>query len=172
MDKLEDKPLSKNPASQTIGEFAAAYGGIYEHSPWIAEGAYAQRDNIHSVLELHAAMKSALAAAQHDRKLALIKAHPDLACAEGAKLTESSVSEQQGAGLKQCTPGEFAEFQKLNAEYKAKFGFPFIVAVRGLNRQDILKMFRERIVHAADDEFDMALEQVNRIAYFRLMALP
>ena len=172
MDKLDDKPLSKNPASQTIGEFVEAYGNIYEHSPWIAEGAYAQRDNLHTVVELHAAMKAAMAAATKDKKLALIKAHPDLACAEGVKLTEASVSEQQGAGLKECTPGEYAAFQQLNAEYKTKFGFPFIVAVKGLNRQEILEMFRARILHDADDEFEMALEQIDRIAYFRLMALP
>lgn len=171
-EKLEDKPLSKNPKEQTIGDFTTTYGAIYEHSPWIAEGAYAQRDNIHTVLELHTAMKAALAAATKDRKLALIKAHPELACAEGVKLTDASVSEQKGAGLKECSPAEFAEFQKLNADYKTKFGFPFIIAVKGHNRQSILTAFRERINHDADDEFETALEQINRIAYFRLMALP
>jgi len=172
VDNPDDKPLSKNPKEQTIGDFTETYGGIYENSPWIAEGAYAQRDNVRTVLELHAAMKSALAAAPRDKKLALIKAHPDLACAEGTKLTESSASEQAGAGLKECTPEEFAEFQKLNADYKAKFGFPFIVAVKGLTRLDILKAFRERITHDADDEFEAALEQINKIALFRLMMLP
>jgi OHCU decarboxylase len=170
-EKLEDKPLSINPKEQTIGDFTATYGAIYEHSPWIAEGAYAQRDNIHTVLELHTAMKASLAAASKDRKLALIKAHPELACAEGVKLTDASVSEQAGAGLKECTPEEFAEFQQLNKDYQAKFGFPFIVAVKGHNRQSILKAFRERIKHDPDDEFEAALEQINKIAYFRLMAL-
>lgn len=172
MDNPEDKPLSKAPSTQTIGEFVETYGGVYEHSPWIAEGAYAQRENIRTVLELHAALKAAMLAAPREKKLALIKAHPDLACAPGTALTASSTSEQTGAGLKECSPEEYAEFQKLNADYKTKFGFPFIVAVKGLNRKQILEMFRERINHNPDDEFDMALEQINKIAYFRLMALP
>lgn len=171
MDNPEDKPLSKAPSSQTIGEFTTMYGGIYEHSPWIAEAAYAQRENLHTVLELHNAMKAAVGGATREKKLALIKAHPDLACAEAVKLTDSSTSEQQGAGLKECSPEEFAEFQKLNADYKTKFGFPFIVAVKGLNRHQILEQFRTRINDAADDEFETALEQINKIAYFRLMAL-
>ena len=168
----QDKPLGKAPASQTIGEFKEMYGGVYESSPWVAEGAYALRDTLHTTLELHAAMKEVVDAAPREKQLALIKAHPDLACApaDEGKLTAESRSEQKGAGLDQCTPQEFAEFQRLNAEYKEKFGFPFIVAVKGLTRADILAQFRERINHAADDEFIVALEQINKIAYFRLFA--
>jgi OHCU decarboxylase len=115
-------------------------------------------------------MKAAVIAASREKKLALIRAHPDLACAE-RNLTAESTSEQKGAGLKECSPEEFAEFQKLNAEYKKKFGFPFIIAVKGLNRTDILKAFRQRINNSADAEFDAALEQIHRIAWFRLSAL-
>ncbi len=171
---MDDKPLGKKPSDMSLGEFLRVYGGIYEHSPWIAEGAYASRAVIATVSALHAAMKAAVANAPRDKKLALIKAHPDLACApaEVSKLTQSSVSEQKGAGLNQCTPEEYAEFQQLNADYKKKFGFPFIIAVKGLNRLDILKEFRRRMNNAPDDEFNTALAQIDRIAYFRLMALP
>ena len=171
---MDDKALTKKPSDLSLGEFIREYGGIYEHSPWIAEGAYTARANIATVVALHTAMKTAVANAPRDKKLALIKAHPDLACApfEAAKLTQSSVSEQKGAGLNQCTAEEYAEFQKLNADYKKKFGFPFIIAVKGLNRLDILKEFRRRMNNAPDEEFNTALGQIDRIAYFRLMALP
>jgi OHCU decarboxylase len=149
-------------------EFLKKYGGIYEHSPWIAEAAFAAGAD--TAEKIHAAMKAAVTNASREKKLALICAHPDLACAE-RNLTAESTSEQQGAGLKQCSPEEFAEFQKLNIEYKKKFGFPFIIAVKGLNRQDILQAFRSRIHNDAAAEFDTALEQIHKIARFRLMAL-
>ncbi len=144
-------------------EFVQKYGSIYEHSPWVAEAAFGAED-------IPAAMRQAVDQAGHDKQLILIKAHPDL----GEKLdtlTASSVSEQQGAGLNQCSPEEFAEFQKLNTAYKEKFGFPFIVAVKGLNRHDILERFRQRIDHDRETEFATALEQIHRIAHFRLDAL-
>ena len=148
-------------------EFLKTYGSIYEHSPWIAEAAYAEA---HDTTELlHAAMKAAVTGATYEKKLALIKAHPDLACAE--KMTEDSVSEQKNAGLNQCSPEEFAEFKKLNAEYKGKFGFPFIIAVKGLTRQDILVAFRARIHNERQAEFEMALEQIHKIALLRLQSL-
>src|SRR5262249_50305375 len=137
----------KNPPSRMNGdEFMALYGGIYEKSPWIAEEAFARQD-IDTVEELHAAMKRAVVRADMNQQLNLIRAHPDLgvAAADLSKLTKESQSEQSGAGLKSCTPEEFAEFQKLNAAYKAKFGFPFIIAVKGLTRQDILQAFRARM---------------------------
>lgn len=144
-------------------QFVQKYGSIYEHSPWVAEAAFGAED-------IPAAMRRAVDQAGHDKQLILIRAHPDL----GEKLdtlTASSVSEQQGAGLNQCSPEEFAEFQKLNTAYKEKFGFPFIVAVKGLNRQDILDRFRQRIDHDRETEFSTAMEQIHRIAHFRLEAL-
>lgn len=143
-------------------EFITKYGGIYEHSPWIAEAAYGAAD-------IHAAMKTAVTNASHDKKLALIRAHPELG--SKVKMAEASVSEQKGAGLDQCTPAEFAEFQKLNAEYNKKFGFPFIIAVKGLTRTDILKAFRQRMNNNQAAEFETALEQIHKIAKFRLAAL-
>jgi OHCU decarboxylase len=148
-------------------QFMETYGGIYEHSPWIAEAAHAAAAA--GTDAIHAAMKAAVAAASRDRQLALIRAHPDLACAQ--KMTADSVSEQKGAGLNECSPEEFAEFKKLNAEYKQKFGFPFIIAVKGLTRQDILQAFRKRIRNSEQEEFATALEQIHKIALFRLQAL-
>lgn len=147
-------------------EFVKKYGSIYEHSPWVAEAAYGAAD-------IQSVMRATVDAASHDKKLILIKAHPDLACAPAdlSKLTKDSVSEQTGAGLNQCTPEEFAEFQRLNADYKKKFGFPFIIAVKGLRRADILHAFRKRLHNDAEAEFSTAIEQIHKIAGFRLAAL-
>ena len=145
-------------------DFLKTYGGIYEHSPWVAAAAFDVGADTPE--KIQAAMKAEVNAASHEKKLALICAHPDLACVQG--LTAASTSEQAGAGLNQCTPEELAEFQKLNTDYKKKFGFPFIVAVRGLHRTDILKQFRKRINNDAATEFETALEQVHKIAGFRL----
>jgi OHCU decarboxylase len=151
----------------TKQDFLKTYSTIYEHSTWIAEAAFAASANTPE--KIHAAMKAAIHAAPREKKLALIRAHPDLACAQG--LTAASTSEQAGAGLNHCTPEELAEFQKLNADYKRKFGFPFVVAVRGLHRTDILQQFRERINNDVAVEFETALEQIHKIAWLRLSAL-
>lgn len=152
--------------------FLKRYGGVYEHSPWIAETAFAA-GKMETPEELHAAMREAVAVSGRDRKLALIAAHPDLACApaDAGSLTPSSVSEQKGAGLDRCTPEEYAEFRHLNAAYREKFGFPFIVAVKGMTRADILQAFRTRIQNTPEKEFEAALEQIHKIAGFRLAAL-
>src|SRR5690348_8502431 len=138
--------LKSKPSRMTGDEFMDVYGGIYEKSPWIAEAAF-ERHDIDTVEELHAAMKTAVNKADMNQQLALVRAHPDLAVAPAqmSSLTKESQSEQAGAGLKNCTPEEFEEFKRLNVEYKAKFGFPFIVAVKGLSRQDILNQFRQRM---------------------------
>ncbi len=170
----DDKELSRKPGDVSLDEFLKIYGGIYEHSPWIAESAF--RSGAATVRAMHDMMKKTVAAGTDEQKMALIKAHPDLACAcapaAAATLTAASVSEQKGAGLKECTPEEYAEFQQLNRDYKAKFGFPFIVAVKGLHRTDILQLFRQRMNNDPATEFATALQQIDRIAYFRLMALP
>lgn len=165
--------LRHKPGSLKLDEFLGIYGRIYEHSPWIAEAAYASGSAIDTVEGLYAAMVDAVAQGGRDRQLALIRAHPVLGVAPAQldTLTKESVSEQKGAGLNQCTPEEFAEFQKLNAAYGEKFGFPFIIAVKGLGRQDILKAFRARIQNDPETEFAAALEQINKIAKFRLMEL-
>ncbi len=148
-------------------EFLKKYGGIYEHSPWIAEAAF--RAGAETIDRIYAVMKTAVDTAERDRQLALIRAHPDLA--SKTKMTNDSVSEQKDAGLDQCSAEEFAEFQKLNNAYKEKFGFPFIVAVKGMTRQDILDVFRTRIDNSPEVEFKTALAQIHRIAKFRLDSL-
>lgn len=164
--------LKQKPSTLSHDEFLQTYGGIYEHSPWIAEAALATGD-VDTLDKLHEAMKAAVDTAPRDKQMALVCAHPDLACApaDAESLTRESNEEQEGAGLKACTPEEFTEFQQLNKDYRAKFGFPFIIAVRGLNRQDILKAFRARINNDAETEFATALDQIHKIARLRLEAL-
>ena len=167
--------LNHKPSALDLQTFLRLYGGIYEHSAWIAEGAYAQKagNNLDTVEGLHNAMQTTLGAAGEAAKMNLICAHPDLAgkLAVGEELTSESKSEQQGAGLNRCTEDEFEEFQTLNANYKQKFGFPYIIAVKGLGRQRILANFRARINNDRETEFNTAIEQINRIAHFRLLDL-
>ena len=108
--------------------------------------------------------------ASKDDKLALLRAHPDLAdrLAISKNMTKASLSEQASADLTNCSPQEFKTFQTLNAQYKEKFGFPFIMAVRGYNRREILENFKKRRHNDTNTEFATALEQVHRIAYLRL----
>lgn len=152
--------------------FTRALGGIFEHSPWIATAAYAARP-FASVEALHAAMCAVLAAADGEAKLALIRAHPELAgkAAIRGELTVESTGEQKGAGLDQCSPAEYAELLRLNADYGAKFGFPFILAVKGHDRQSVIANFRTRIDHDRATEMAECLRQIERIARFRLEAL-
>ena len=152
--------------------FSARLGGIYEHSPWVAQRAWPRRP-FASVQALQAAMQDALIAAQPSEQLALIRAHPELAgrLAIAGQLTEASRSEQSAAGLNQCTPEEFAQLQALNAAYRAKFGFPFIVAVRGLTRAGIIAAMRRRLGNTIDEERAASLREIGRIAQLRLQDL-
>jgi len=156
-------------------EFVSTFADIYEHSPWVAErtfdgGIDANCDHIET---LHGLMSKVLLNAQRDKQLALINAHPDLAgkAAVQGELTAASTSEQAGAGISQCTPEEFERFTSLNEAYKEKFGFPFIMAVKGSNRHAILASFEERIHNDPDDEFERALAEINKIALFRLQEM-
>ena len=166
-----------DPPPRALGraEFVARFGSVYEHSPWVAQAAFDRRLSAaeDTPQGLAAAMAGALASAGHDRKLALIRAHPDLAgrAAVAGELTSASRSEQASAGLGHCTPGEYRRFQELNAAYKQKFGFPFILAVAGKMRHDILAAFESRIGNDPATEFETALDQINRIALVRLEKL-
>jgi allantoate deiminase/N-carbamoyl-L-amino-acid hydrolase len=153
----------------TSEEFVAALDGIFEHSPWIAQRAVARRP-FASRLDLLDAMCAVVDAAVEDEQLALIRAHPELAgrAAVRNELTAASTHEQQGAGLDACSPQEFARLQELNRAYNAKFGFPFILAVRGHDRASIIAAFESRLANDADAERHTALEQIARIAEFRL----
>jgi 2-oxo-4-hydroxy-4-carboxy-5-ureidoimidazoline decarboxylase len=143
--------------------FVARYGGVYEHSPWVAEACWPPP------ADLAAAMRAVVDAAPRERKLALIRAHPELA--SRARMAEASVKEQAGVGLDQCSPEEFAAFQRLNAAYNARFGFPFIYAVKGATRTDILAAFEARLSNDPETEFETAIAQIHRIAGFRLADL-
>ena len=152
-------------------DFVARLGGIYEHSPWVAERAYSSRP-FASVEALHAAMQSAMLAASPEEQLALIRAHPELlGRLEAAQLTASSRSEQAGAGLDRCTAEERARMRELNDRYRERFGFPFIVAVKGLDWSGIIARMQARMPHTREEEVATALAEIGRIARFRLEAL-
>jgi len=150
-------------------EFIAALGGVYEHSPWVAEQV-ATRRPFTSAADLTAAMRTAVDEAGREPQLALLRAHPELAgkAAVRGELTAESTREQSGAGLNQCSPEEFARLQDLNARYNGKFGFPFILAVRGYDRAGILAEFARRVDNTPDVELQTCINQVHRIAQFRL----
>jgi len=166
---------SLTPSSLSREDFVKAFADIYEHSPWVAEKAYdlGHGSDIDDVDTLHARMSDILLSADHATQLALINAHPDLAgkAAVQGQLTEASTNEQAGAGIHQCTAEEFARFTELNDAYKAKFAFPFIMAVKGSNRHQILAAFETRIHNSAETEFACALAEINKIAMFRLQTL-
>jgi OHCU decarboxylase len=152
--------------------FVERFGGVFEHSPWIAQGAYTGRLGAaeDTAGGLHSAMMKVLMAASDEAKLALIMAHPDLAgrLAQAKLLTEDSTSEQASAGLDRLTPAELARFTELNDSYKQKFGFPFIMAIKGRNKAEILAGFERRIMNAREQEFAEALAQIGAIARLRL----
>ncbi len=165
---VKDPPTSLDRAG-----FLARYGGAYEHSPWIAAAVWDAGETADGVEALADAMARRVDAADAAAKLALLRAHPDLAgrLAVRGEMTAESAAEQTGAGLDRCSPAEFSEFQELNARYRTRFGFPFILAVRGHDRQSILAAFRRRIDNSRADEIREALGQVHRIARLRLLAL-
>ncbi|MBE9553245.1 MAG: 2-oxo-4-hydroxy-4-carboxy-5-ureidoimidazoline decarboxylase [Proteobacteria bacterium] len=151
-------------------EFVERFGGVFEHSPWIAEGAWDAGLSLDSVSELHARMCAVLRSASREQRLGVLNAHPDLAgrLAVAGQLTADSSVEQAGAGLDKCSPAEFDQMQALNRAYKAKFGFPFIMAVKGRARAEIILAFEDRVNNDAETEFTTALQQVERIALLRL----
>jgi N-carbamoyl-L-amino-acid hydrolase len=157
--------------------FAAALHGIYEHSPWIAERAAGRRP-FATLAAMKRALQDAVAQANDSKRLALLRAHPELAgrAALAGTLTAESTSEQAASRLDQCTPEEYAALHELNAAYNARFGFPFILAVRGptgrgLARSEIIATFRRRLANRPEDELREALRQVHRIAELRLNTL-
>ncbi len=155
-------------------DFVDLLDGTYEHSPWVAEGAAAKRP-FATLAALKHALAASVRAAGRERQLALIRAHPELAgkAAVARQLTAESTNEQGRAGLADCTPAEFARIQQLNADYNARFGWPFILAVRGprgqgLSRADIIATFERRLAGHPHFEFAEALRHIHRIAEIRL----
>ena len=159
------------PSSLSHAEFLARFGPAYEASPWVAEGVWpaVEAGELDDPAALAQALRAEVDAAPRVMQLALIRAHPELA--SRARMADASVKEQSGAGLDQCSPAEFEAFQRLNAAYNARFGFPFIVAVKGLTRADILRAFEARLANEPETEFATAIAQIHRIAGFRLAAL-
>jgi 2-oxo-4-hydroxy-4-carboxy-5-ureidoimidazoline decarboxylase len=152
----------------TPEQFVAALGFIFEDSPWVAERACAALPfaNLDSLCD---AMSSAVLAASRDEQLMLLRAHPDLGTR--ARIGESSTREQAGAGLDRLTPEEHRRLLRLNGEYKERFGFPFLYAVKGSGKVEIMGALERRLASQPADEFDEALRQVFRIARVRLEEL-
>ena len=152
--------------------FVEALGGVFEHSPWVAERAAKARP-FTSLLELHSAMAAVVSAAKETKQLELIRAHPDLAgkAARAGELSVDSKQEQAGAGLDRLSEEEYRRFHALNAAYKERFDFPFIIAVKGHTKESILDAFMERLHNSRDAEKRRALAEIAKIARFRLDAL-
>jgi urate oxidase len=163
------------PSCLSRADFVARFGGIFEHSPWIAEQAFdaGLSASCDTADGLHAAMTATMRASGQPEKLALIRAHPDLAgkLAQAGRLTPESTGEQASAGLNMLTDEERADFTQANEAYKAKFGFPFIIAVKGRTKAEIRAAFGTRLGNDQATEFSTALEQVERIALLRLRDL-
>lgn len=160
------------PTTLDHDTFVDHYGGIFEHSPWIASGAHGlELGPAHNTaIGLHSALCRIFRSASDDQRLNVLKAHPDLAgkLAAAKQLTAESTAEQASAGLDALTDEERETFQALNAEYTTKFGFPFIIAVKGRSKDDILTAFKTRIHNTRDAELATACKQVERIALLRL----
>ena len=146
-------------------EFLSIFGNVFEKSKWISEKIFNQKP--FKNLESFVSKLIGVYENSDDKTiLEILNLHPELAVEE--KLTDDSKTEQNNANLKECTPEEFNEFKKLNIDYKKKFNFPFIIAVKGKNKNEILNYFRERINNSLEEEFIEAKKQVKKIATFRL----
>ena len=152
--------------------FVELLGGIFEHSPWVAERVYAQRP-FTDRSQLHRQMASQVRQASTQQRLELLCQHPELAGREAAagSLTDASKREQAGAGLNQCSTDELAHIKHFNQAYNAKFGFPFIIAVTGLDKIQIMAAMEQRLGNSPQDEFDTAIGEVEKIGLIRLVAL-
>jgi|TARA_B100000315_G_scaffold81433_1_gene74667 2-oxo-4-hydroxy-4-carboxy-5-ureidoimidazoline decarboxylase len=146
-------------------EFISIFGNVFEKTEWIAERCYDSKP-YNNIDELFLKMMEVFENIEKEKHLEILNAHPHLAVEK--KLTEDSKNEQKNASLNQCNDAEFIEFKKLNEEYKKKFGFPFIIVVKGKNKEEILNSFRQRITNNINSEFEEAKKQVKKIASFRL----
>lgn len=165
------------PSLKALGQmapeaFVAQLGGVFEHSPWVAERAAKARP-FDSIAALHARMVLAVKNASRDEQLKLLRAHPELAGKEAqtGTLTDDSTREQRGAGLTNLDAAEKAQISRLNADYRAKHGFPFIIAVRNYTRTQIFSEFARRLANDPETEMSACLEQVFTITRLRLEAM-
>lgn len=166
--------LEPIPSTLDEADFVARYGDVYEASPWIARQAWREGlgQDADTPEGLAARLARVVLEASAGAQTALIRAHPDLAgkAAVAGTLTADSGREQSGAGLDRCTRGEFERFERLNAAYRQRFGFPFVIAVAGLDRATILAEFERRLGETPAAERRNAIDQINRIARLRLQA--
>jgi 2-oxo-4-hydroxy-4-carboxy-5-ureidoimidazoline decarboxylase len=153
-------------------EFVAALASVFEHSPWVPERVAGSRP-FASGIALHEAMCGAVMQADESLQLALIRAHPELAGRAEVRgnLTPASISEQKGAGLSACTPIEYERLQTLNTAYRGRFDFPFVLAVKGHTPQSVIATLERRTTHGKDEEHNIALQEICRIARFRIADL-
>ena len=152
-------------------EFTEVFGNIFENASWIAEKLYEQKP-FKDFQDLSKKMIIIFESADNENKLKILNSHPDLADkAKIGSLTPDSNNEQSNAGLDRCTEEEFNKFKNLNAQYKNRFGFPFILAVKGRNKLEILDNFKKRVLSDKQIEFNEAIKQVKQIASLRLEEL-
>ena len=156
----------------SAAEFAGHLGNVYEHAPWVAAGVAGERP-FATVTLLFSALKAVVRRAPETEQLALIRGHPELAppAREASALTTDSTNEQASAGLDRLDAGEITEFRRLNAAYRAKFGFPFIICVRRHTKQSLLENFERRVGRTPETELATVLNEIDRIAALRLAAL-
>jgi OHCU decarboxylase len=163
----------KTSATTAKDRFIEYFGGIYEHSPWVAEQCFHRAAGLDDAGAMSGVFADCVDRASNDTKLELIRAHPDLAgrAAVRGELGVDSTDEQASAGIDQCTAEEFQRFQIANKAYKEKFGFPFVMAVRNSNRHAILAAFEQRLQNSREQEFERAIEEVHKIARLRLQKM-
>jgi 2-oxo-4-hydroxy-4-carboxy-5-ureidoimidazoline decarboxylase len=149
--------------------FTSALGTLFEHSPWVAEETFGRRP-FRDAAHLHAELSATMRGADRARQSDLIHAHPDLAgrLAQAGRLTAESAREQASAALNRLMPEELAEFERLNREYRARFGFPFIICARLNDRASIIRSLHARLPNGPEDERAAALAEIEKIAWLRL----
>lgn len=154
-------------------QFVARYAAVYEHSPWVAECCHVQAAAISDPERLAEIFRHCVDASDRETRLRLIRAHPDLAgkAAVRGDLQAESTDEQASAGIDRCSENEYRRFQTLNRQYRDKFGFPFVMAVKNSNRVEILAAFENRLDNPRDVEFANAMSEIHKIARLRLQAL-
>ena len=169
---MPEKMTVEEASSLDLEGFVDRFGALYEGSPWVAEGAWRGRP-FDSLSGMHAAFVKTVRDAPPERQLGLIRAHPDLAgkAAVAGELTPESAREQASAGLDRLTPEEYEAFTRLNIGYREKFGFPMIVCVREHTKESILAQAEARMEHSREQEIEVALGEIAKIARLRLQDL-
>ena len=155
-------------------KFVSLFGSIYEHSDWVIKSVIEDKSKLPNTSnELRSVMKKIVNKSSDNLKLKLLRSHPELGIKKNeiSSLTESSQEEQKSAGLDQCSQEEYEEIKSLNKLYKEKFDFPFIIAVKGLNRSDVINSMKNRVNNNYEEEFSTAINEVHKIAKIRFDAL-